>query len=424
VQRPGGDHRPAPADVGRRAEVAVAERLGLALPGDRAPDPPPGVQPGLHGDLGHPGQPVQAHQVPEHADLRVAGDGQVLADPDPPGVVAVGAGRLRDGPRQRGRGHPGGPQHGAGRVPGDLPVRAARQQPAGVNPGHDRAHVLFDPQLPQVAGDLGGQHGTERCQRGISPVEQQHSCLAGLDMAELGAQRPGRQLADLAGQFHPGRPGADQGEREPAGALAGVAGRVGHLEGAEHAAPDLQGVGQRLHAGREDGELVVPEVGLLHPGGDDQVVVAVLDALTERPGGQHPPPFGVDAGHLGQHTVHVAVAPEHVAQRGGDLPLGQDAGRALVQQRLEQVVLRPVDQGHLDRGAPQRPDGEQAGEPAADDHHPGRAGVVLHGSPRSSVQYSRLLLVSPPGRARHPGSAAAGRPPSGPSCPWRTGGPA
>jgi hypothetical protein len=65
------------------------------------------------------------------------------------------------------------------------------------------------------------------------------------------------------------------------------------------------------------------------------------------------------------------VAFEQIAQRSGDLPLGQDAGRALVQHRLEQVMLGPVDEGDLDRRARQRPDGEQAREAAPDDHHPG-----------------------------------------------------
>src|SRR5215467_15645689 len=76
---------------------------------------------------------------------------------------------------------------------------------------------------------------------------------------------------------------------------------------------------------------------------------------------------------------------EQRTQRGGDLPLRQDAGRALVQQRLEQVMLGPVDEGHLQRLL-QPPGREQAGESAADDHHPG-AGCCGHGLPRSFVLY-------------------------------------
>ena len=345
-----------------RAEVAVSERLGRLAPGGHPADPPPGVPARLHRHLRDTGQPTQAHEIAQHIDLGVAGDGQVLADLDASGVVTVRAGRAGDSLGQGRCLHTSGPQHGAGRVPADRAVGAARQQPAGVHPGHDRAHVLPDPQLPQVTGHLRRKNGAKRCQRRIAAIEQQDPCLPRLDMAELGAQRPGRQFADLPGQLHPGRPGTDQREREPAGPLRGVAGRLGHLERPEHAAPDGQRVSQRLHAGREGGELVVPEVGLLHAGGHDQEVIAVLGLAAERPGGQHAAAPGIDTGHLRQFAVDVAVVPEQVAQRSGDLSLGQDAGRALVQQRLEQVVLGAADEGHLDRRAPQRPDGEQAGE--------------------------------------------------------------
>src|SRR5215510_10915872 len=81
---------------------------------------------------------------------------------------------------------------------------------------------------------------------------------------------------------------------------------------------------------------------------------------------------------------------EQLAQRKGDLALGHDAGRALVQQRREQVVLSPVDEGHLDRRVPQRPGGEQPGEPAADDHYLTGAGCLGHGSPRPFIASYRL----------------------------------
>ena len=53
---------------------------------------------------------------------------------------------------------------------------------------------------------------------------------------------------------------------------------------------------------------------------------------------------------------------------GRDVALGEDAGGQLIQQRLEQMVVRAVDDRHVDVGAPQRLGGEQAAEPGADDH--------------------------------------------------------
>ena len=53
--------------------------------------------------------------------------------------------------------------------------------------------------------------------------------------------------------------------------------RLGHLEGAEDAPAELQGVVDRLHARRMEGQLVVAEVRLAGAGGDDQAVVGQLD---------------------------------------------------------------------------------------------------------------------------------------------------
>src|SRR5207248_4282721 len=41
-----------------------------------------------------------------------------------------------------------------------------------------------------------------------------------------------------------------------------------------------------------------PEIGLPHPGGQDEVVVTDLDGLTQRAPREHPPPLRVNAGHL------------------------------------------------------------------------------------------------------------------------------
>jgi hypothetical protein len=43
-------------------------------------------------------------------------------------------------------------------------------------------------------------------------------------------------------------------------------------------------------------------------------------------------------------------------------------------------MVRPVDDGDLDRRVAQRPGGEQPAEPSADDHYP-----VRHGAPPSAA---------------------------------------
>jgi hypothetical protein len=58
---------------------------------------------------------------------------------------------------------------------------------------------------------------------------------------------------------------------------------------------------------------------------------------------------------------------QHAADRRGDVARGERRGRDLVQQRLEEVVVVPVDQGDVDRRAIERARRAQAPEPAADD---------------------------------------------------------
>ena len=73
-----------------------------------------------------------------------------------------------------------------------------------------------------------------------------------------------------------------------------------------------------------------------------------------------------DLAHL---DCHVALAAQHVARRGRNLAGGQDAGRDLVEQRREQVMVVALDERDVDFGPLQLFDREQAREAAADDRH-------------------------------------------------------
>src|SRR3954464_3362580 len=57
----------------------------------------------------------------------------------------------------------------------------------------------------------------------------------------------------------------------------------------------------------------------------------------------------VEGGHGRVLDLDVAVLAQDAAYRRRDFPLRQDAGRHLVEQRLEEVVVHPVDQRHLHR---------------------------------------------------------------------------
>ena len=181
------------------------------------------------------------------------------------------------------------------------------------------------------------------------------------------------------GHLDTGRAGADDDEGERALPLGRRLRELGELEGAEDAAAQLEGVVDRLHPGRVPGELVVAEPGLPRAGGDEQAVVGRHRLAAEHARG-HRAGLEVDVGHGAEHDARVLLAGQHLTGARGDLTLGEDAGRDLVEQRLEQVVRGRGDQGHLDVVATaQRLRAEEASEAGTDDDDAVGGGVVTAG---------------------------------------------
>jgi hypothetical protein len=78
----------------------------------------------------------------------------------------------------------------------------------------------------------------------------------------------------------------------------------------------------------------------------------------------------VDGGHLAHQHACVALSAEQVPYRPGDLRGRQAGGRDLVKQRLEQMMVLPVDQRDVHGGARQSPGDGQSAESGADNDHP------------------------------------------------------
>jgi hypothetical protein len=138
----------------------------------------------------------------------------------------------------------------------------------------------------------------------------------------------------------------------------------------------------------------VAEVGLSSPSADDQTVVRNRVELAIGSPRGHRSSLEIEARHLRELDRDVPLASKDVAYRRGDLPLGQDPRRNLVEERLEQVVVDPVDKGHLDRAPSQEARREQPAEAAPHDHNsvrtscaPGCRGVdrAFHDPRRSYV---------------------------------------
>jgi hypothetical protein len=59
-------------------------------------------------------------------------------------------------------------------------------------------------------------------------------------------------------------------------------------------------------------------------------------------------PVYVKAGHLGEKHLHISIVTVDMAQRRGYLAGGKDASGYLVEERLEEVMVAPVDQRDID----------------------------------------------------------------------------
>ena len=122
-----------------------------------------------------------------------------------------------------------------------------------------------------------------------------------------------------------------------------------------------------LHPGRVLGQFVVPEVRLPGSGGHDQAVVGYFARRPVRALDVNQPALQVEPGDGSQHHLGVPLEAQHMPQRRGDLPFGQDARGHLVEQRLEQVMGLAIDECDVDGRPGERARREQATKTSAHD---------------------------------------------------------
>ena len=188
--------------------------------------------------------------------------------------------------------------------------------------------------------------------------------LRGVDPAEVGLQRAVDEIGEGSGQLDAGRTAADDGDGHQAGALGLVGGEFGVFEIGQDRAADVLGIGEGFEAEAVRRPLVVAEIPGPRAGGEQQVVEGIAGAGT--PGGGLR--GGVDAGDLIHQHGDVFRLGEDLADRAGDVRRGQRGGGDLIEQRLEEVVVRPVHQRHVEAVVVGKASGAfQSGEAAADD---------------------------------------------------------
>ena len=260
----------------------------------------------------------------------------------------------------RARGVAGGPDD---RLRGDDPPRGVDRSRPDV--GHQRLGAHLDAQAPQLLLGLRAQALGIGGQEPRPALEQHDRGLAGIDVAEVPAQRVPPDLGDGARHLDAGRAAADDDE----GQVGMAADRVGFplrvLEGEQHPAADLERVLQALEPRRERLPFIVAEVGVAGAGGDDEIVVAGSGAVGEA----HRAGVDVDIAHLGEEHLGVLRRAKDGADGRGDVARIEPGGGHLVEHRLEEVVIAAVHDRHPHRGVAQVLGRVQSREPTTQDEH-------------------------------------------------------
>ena len=223
----------------------------------------------------------------------------------------------------------------------------------------------MDPQTFEVAGRATRLALAEGWEDAWPRFDQDHPRELGVDVPEVARQRESAHLAQGPGEFDASRPAADHDEGQQSAAAFGVGFPFGLFEGTEHATSDLGGLFQGLQPRGVFLPVVVPEVRVARPAGEEQRVVV------DFPGPGDDAPMGqIDAVDLFLTDVDVLVSREKTANRRGDLGGAESGHRHLVEEGLEQVVIALVDEGDLDlRNVAERACGAKARKSSAHNHH-------------------------------------------------------
>src|SRR5258708_24718695 len=174
-------------------------------------------------------------------------------------------------------------------------------------------------------------------------------------------------MSDRSGKLDAGRAGAHQHEGHLASAFFRVIGRLRQFKRTQDLGSDRLSVVEALEAWREPRELVMTEIARMHSGRDYQEVVLEFSTTNPRANGLDGARPQVDALNLRQQYAEVLLFRLELPDRRRYLGGRQDSSGDLVQERLKDMVITPVDQRYFDIGSLERPCCRDAGETAADD---------------------------------------------------------
>ena len=106
------------------------------------------------------------------------------------------------------------------------------------------------------------------------------------------------------------------------------------------------------------------EVRVARAGGDDEIVVGDCGTVRE----QHPPAGNVDGVRLAKQHANVRRPPDNPPDRRRDVAGRQRGGGHLIEQRLEEMVVMPIQQRDAEGPPPQDFGRRQPSESATNDN--------------------------------------------------------
>jgi len=149
------------------------------------------------------------------------------------------------------------------------------------------------------------------------------------------------------------------------------------------------------------GEFVAAEIVRLHAGRDQEEIErkGAGDAFGARDS-QHSA-SQIHAGDLAQQDIEICLADRELTKRRGNLGGRQHSRRHLVQQRLKDMVIAPIDEQYVRLASPQRMRCGDAGKATDDDRDPLSTGLTsLAGGRRESCsQRARSNVLQDIGHA-------------------------
>src|SRR5215472_12240216 len=192
------------------------------------------------------------------------------------------------------------------------------------------------------------------------------------------------------------------------------------LECAQNLVSNGGRIGQAFNSRRELLKFVVSEITVSRAGRKNEVIVRYGDMLAICVVYKNAALLLIHAGDLAHDHGRVLLFSQNSADWGADLGWGKHRRRYLIEERLKQMMICPINQNDLDRRFAKSFCRSQAAKPTADDHYAGcmtGAGVIVCHIwfwlplflKLSGAEISQILKIRSPAEAKRWHSERRGR---------------